>query len=237
MKDITNQLGTLYYPKAGMLIYQSSGRNADTYVEYFDMDAQGHPINAHPLTINEADRLAKSLSSKPLSKQSYLRAKGILPSNVLHVDATRKQVLWYSKPQKRALLFSPALGLESGIASIPALLYKANENSLQIFALRSAKRPTESTALYHAPFFNVYQDAKVCMGTVDIDLDQMESLEEFIAHWESYFFGSYFSHLMEGHEPIKGNCVLLWESLIGTDKPFPLNVLKKAKQTIKNLLP
>ncbi len=170
MKDITNQLGTLYYPKVGMLIYQNSGRNGDTYVEYFDMDASGHPINAHPLKVNEADRLAKCLSSKVAKQQSYLTAIGLMSTNVLHIDSTKKQVLWYSKPQKRKLFFSPALGLKDGIAHIPALLYKASESTLQIFALGSAKRPTERTSLYHAPFFNIYQDGKVCMGTVDIDL-------------------------------------------------------------------
>ncbi|WDF66900.1 PRTRC system protein B [Sphingobacterium oryzagri] len=237
MKDITHQIGTLYRPKAGLLIYQNSKTNNDTYVEYFDMDAQGRPVNAHPLTVREADRLAKSLSSQADSKPDYLSANGLLPSNVLHLDAMKKQVLWYNKPQRRELFFAPALGINSGEANIPALLWKADAQSLRVFALTSGKRPMEKTTLFHAPFFNIYQDGKVCMGTVDIDLNEELSLEHFMQTWESYFFESYFSHLIGGHDPINGNCVLLWESLVDTDSPFPIKALKKTNLSIKTLLP
>ncbi|MFD2966249.1 PRTRC system protein B [Sphingobacterium bambusae] len=236
MKDITHQIGTLYHPKAGLLIYQNSKTNKDTYVEYFDMDALGRPISAHPLSIREAEKLAKSLSNQAEGKLNYLSAKGMLPSNVLHFDAVKKQVLWYSKPQNRELFFAPALGINSGKANIPALLWRADAQSLRVYAFTSGKRPTEKTTLYHAPFFNIYQDGKVCMGTVDVDLQNERSLERFMQTWESYFFESYFSHLMNGHEPIKGNCVLLWESLVGNDKSFPAKVLKKTNMSIKTLL-
>ncbi|KGE12657.1 PRTRC system protein B [Sphingobacterium deserti] len=237
MKDITHQIGELYQAKAGLMIYQNAKTNKDTYVEYFDMDAFGRPINAHPLSIREAEKLAKSLSNQAEGTLNYLSAKGMLPSHVLHFDALKKQVLWYSKPQNRELFFAPALGIKSGKAHIPALLWKADVQNLQVFALASGKLPTERTTLYHAPFFNIYQDGKVCMGTVDIDLQNERSLERFVQIWESYFFESYFSHLMNGHEPIKCNCVLLWESLIDTEKPFPMKVLKKANLSIKTLLP
>jgi hypothetical protein len=45
--------------------------------------------------------------------------------------------------------------------------------------------------------------------------------------WEDYFFNSYFSHLMNEHNPINGNCVNLWKSLINTEKQFPKETLKK----------
>ena len=38
MKDITQNFGTLYYPKSALVFYQNDERNKDTYVEYFDMD-------------------------------------------------------------------------------------------------------------------------------------------------------------------------------------------------------
>ncbi|MFD2968804.1 PRTRC system protein B [Sphingobacterium bambusae] len=237
MKDITHQIGTLYHPKAALLIYQNAITNKDTYVEYFDMDALGRPINVHPLSICEAEKLAKSLSNQVEGKPSYLSTKGMLPSNVLHFDAVKKKVLWFSKPQRRQLFFASPLGVNSGDANIPTLLWKADVQNLQVFALSSGERPTERTRLCHAPFFNIYQDGKVCMGTVDIDLQNERSLERFIQTWESYFFESYFSHLMNDHEPINGNCVLLWENLVGTDKPFPTKVLKKTNLSIKSLLP
>lgn len=90
--------------------------------------------------------------------------------------------------------------------------------------------------LYHAPFFNVYDSGSVCMGTVDINIKNSASIEEFTEAWEKYFFNSYFSHLMNGHNPIKGNCVNLWKELIDIGNPFPKLLLKKTNKTLKNLL-
>jgi hypothetical protein len=38
------------------------------YVEHFDMDKNGNPINAHPLTVKEANVLAKALTPKRKDK-------------------------------------------------------------------------------------------------------------------------------------------------------------------------
>ena len=60
--DITNNFGSLYHPKSALLIYQTEGHHSDMYVEHFDIDSNGNPINAHPLTVREAQRLAKTLT-------------------------------------------------------------------------------------------------------------------------------------------------------------------------------
>ena len=82
----------------------------------------------------------------------------------------------------------------------------------------------------------MYEDGNVCMGTVDVNIQNSNSLEEFTKKWEDYFFNSYFSHLMNEHNPIKGNCVSLWKNLVGTDNSFPKEVLKNANRILKNLL-
>lgn len=62
MDDITQNFGTLYYPTSALVFYQSKEQNEDNYVEYFDMDKNGNPHNAHPLTEREAKALAISLA-------------------------------------------------------------------------------------------------------------------------------------------------------------------------------
>ena len=74
------------------------------------------------------------------------------------------------------------------------------------------------------------------MGSVNINIKNSASVEDFIKAWEDYFFNSYFSHLLGNNSPIKGNCVTLWKDLIQTGKPFPKEVLKKNNKTLKNLL-
>ena len=239
MKDITQNFGTLYHPTNALVFYQNDERNIETYVEHFDMDKNGNPINAHPLTEREAETLAKALIVKTQKEknQDFLKPKGILPTNILQINPSENgAVLWFTKSMKRQLYFTENLEISNGIAEVPAMLWLANKRSLKIFALSSNRRPTEKTELFYAPFFNVYEDGNVCMGTVDVNIQNSNSLEEFTTKWEDYFFNSYFSHLMDEHNPINGNCVSLWKSLINTEKPFPKEALKKANRTLKNLL-
>lgn len=239
MKDITQDLGTLYHPTTALVFYQTDERNKDTYVEHFDMDKNGNPINAHPLSEREAEILAKALTvkTKKEKSQDFLKPKGILPTHILHINPSENgSVLWFTKSMKRQLFFTENLGISNGTAEIPSMMWLANKRSLKIFALSSNRRPTEKTHLFYAPFFNVYEDGNVCMGTVDVHIQNSTSLEEFTRKWENYFFNSYFSHLMNEHNPIKGNCVSLWKSLINTQKQFPKEALKQANRTLKNLL-
>ena len=240
MKDITQNFGTLYHPTNALVFYQNDERNIETYVEHFDMDKNGNPINAHPLTEREAETLAKALIVKTQKEknQDFLKPKGILPTNILQINPNIENgsVIWYTKSMIRKFYFTENLEIPHGMAEVPAMLWFANKRSLKIFALSSNRRPTEKTHLFYAPFFNVYVDGNVCMGTVDVNIQNSNSLEEFTTKWEDYFFNSYFSHLMNEHNPINGNCVNLWKSLINVDKPFPKEALKKANATLKNLL-
>lgn len=237
VNDITENFGTLYHPKAALVFYETKGTETDMYVEHFDMDSNGNPINAHPLTVREANVLAKSLQTDEEKNKAFLKPEGILPANILHINPGEKgTVLWYTKTQQRQLYFVNGLGIPNGKAQVPPMLWFAGKNSLAVYALATDRRPTVKTPLHYAPFFNIYEDGKVCMGTVNIDIKNSASLEEFIQAWESCFFNSYFSHLLGRRSPVKGNCVVVWKDLINTDKPFPKEILKKNNRTLKNLL-
>jgi len=237
--DITESFGTLYHPKSALVFYETKGADSDVYVEHFDMDNNGTPVNAHPLTEREAKVLARALVTEKDKEQDFLKSNGILGSNILHINPNKEKgaVLWHSKAQKRQLYFVENLDIPNGIAYVPPMIWYANKNSLTVYALVSDRRPTEKTPLYCAPFFNIYQDGKVCMGSVNINIKNSASIEEFTLAWEDYFFNSYFSHLLGNNSPIQGNCVNLWKELIQTGKPFPKEVLKKNNKTLKNLLP
>ncbi len=236
MKDITQDFAALYYPKSALVFYQTTGVSKDTYVEHFDMDKNGTPINAHPLTIQEANRLVKALKTVQEEKEPLLKPKGILSNQVLYFEPTGNKVVWFTKAKQREMYFTQSLGIPKGIAHIPPMLWVASRNGLSVFALTSNKRPTERTQLCNAPFFNVYQDGSVCMGTVEVCIKKTASLEEFTKEWEGFFFNSYFSHLMHGYNPINGNCVSLWENLIATGEVFPMQVLTKNNLTLKDIL-
>ena len=236
--DRTEDFGTLYHPKSALVFYESKGLDKEVYVEHFDMDRNGTPINAHPLTEREAGALAKALTCEKQKQTAFLKSGGILPTNILHINPSRDKgaVIWYTKSQKRPLYFIDGLGIPSGQGFVPPMVWQARKNSLLVYALLSNRRPTEKTPLYYAPFFNIYEDGRVCMGSVSIETKESACVEEFTKAWEDYFFNSYFSHLMGENSPVKGNCVSLWKDLVTSDRTFPKALLKSNNKTLKNLL-
>lgn len=236
MKDVTVDLQRYYHPVSALVVYKKEGISGATYVEHFDMDQDGNPVNAHPLTVNEAKQLAKALRVDK-RKEPFLKAKGILPTNVLHIDPRLGRVIWFTESANRDLLFIDNLEIPSGKANVPAMVWVADKDSLNVYAMAKSQRPTGDTRLYNAPFFNVYESGNVCLGTVQVGIKDSTSLEEFILRWEQSFFGSYFSHLNTVHEVIRGNAVSLWKKLINSDQAFPTYVLLPSdKGTIKDLI-
>lgn len=158
--DITESFGTLYHPKSALVFYKTKGANSDVYVEHFDMDKNGTPINAHPLTEREAKVLARALVTEKDRDKAFLKSNGILPTNILHINHNidKGSVLWYTKAQRRQMYFVDSVGIPSGKAQVPAMVWLASKSNLTVFALASDRRPIEKTPLYYAPFFNIYED-------------------------------------------------------------------------------
>lgn len=142
MKDITQDFGTLYHPLSALVFYQTKGSSKATYVEHFDMDKNGNPINAHPLTEREAKVLAKALNTEKEKSKAFLKSNGILPTNVLHINPSENgTVLWYTKARKTKMYFTESLEIPNGTAEAPAMLWYASKQSLVVFALDKDRRP------------------------------------------------------------------------------------------------
>jgi len=227
----------LYEPKAALVVFAAGGMSSP-YIEYYDMDESGCPVNPHPLTVREAQSLAKTLDTREQAGKAFLRPDGILPPNVLHLEPSGNgSVVWYTKPQRQKLYFADSLGLNNGIVALPALVWKASKKELQIFALTGKSKPKAETPLFHAPFFNLYQKGYVCMGNVNVAIKAASSLEEFITAWQGYFFNSYFSHHINEHNPVGVNLFNLYKELMADRKmPFPTDTLRPTPLTLKNLL-
>ncbi len=237
MKNITAEFAQFYKPQKALLIYQSKADKHKVHVEAYDIDQNGKPINAHPLSVLEINELAECLHASVESGNQYLAPQSLIPPNILYVDnAAMGYAVWYSPAKQVQLLFKEKLGIPSGKAYVPALLWKATRDDLYIYAIKTNKRPTGNTVLYHAPFFNIYEDGKTCMGTVDIDINESSSLEDFTRQWESYFWNSYFSHCLEGFIPVKKNIVQIWHQQVKTERMFPSDILLPSRQTIKDII-
>ncbi|WPU94695.1 PRTRC system protein B [Mucilaginibacter sabulilitoris] len=239
MKNLTNNFSSSYQPVKALLIYNKQTGEAEhntIYVESYDIGKFGNPINAHPLSLKETLALSGLFQTAQELKTGFLRCRGLMPNKVLYVNNEKGgYAVWYTPPQEVTLFFSDSLGIKSGNGKVPAMIWRAGRESLAVYALKGNRKPTEKTALYHAPFFNIYHDGKVCMGNVRIDIGQETRLEDFMQQWEKYYWNSYFSHLMNDHNPVTENIVQLWQTQINTERTFPCQVLKPTNYTLKNL--
>jgi len=236
MKDITQAFSEQYLPFKGLIFYRQKRRNDNTYVEAYDLSNQGRLINAHPLSLDECRHLAESLKTSEALSDHFLQSESLLPENILYLhNGTDGFAIWHTPAMQRELIFTSDLGLKDGYYPIPPLLWKADRENLWVYGLSTSKKPGLKTKLYHAPFFNIHQDGRVCMGTVDISIEKHTSLEEFMRLWQEYFFNSKFSHVIGNTSPLEGNIIQKWSELLGKQK-FITDWLKPHSKTIKNLL-
>jgi PRTRC genetic system protein B len=246
MTNATNDFNDKYIPYKALLIYNcerenDSNINTDeansVYVESYDIGLLGNPINAHPLSLKESIALAELLQSGAEMQYGYLKSKGLLPNNLLYLKSDNSgYAVWYTPPQQRDLFFVGSLGIPCGKAYVPAMVWKATRDSLSVFAVKGKSKPTAKTALYYAPYFNIYSDGRVCMGNVNINIDRGTHLENFMVQWEAYFFGSYFSHTISGGSRTNGNIVQVWQQQISTENRFNELLLVKNGSTLKQLI-
>jgi len=231
MTNVTDNFNDCYIPYKALLIYNCDRANNTTvnteednsiYVESYDIGLLGNPINAHPLSLKKSIALADLLQSSAEMQNGYLKSKGLLPNNLLYVNPNNNgYAVWYTPPQQRELFFIKSLGIHCGKGYVPAMVWKATRDKLRVFALKGKAKPTGKTELYHAPYFNTYQDGGVCMGNVNINIDRNTHLENFMMQWEQYFFGSYFSHMLGGCDRTRQNIVHLWKNQATTESKFP----------------
>jgi PRTRC genetic system protein B len=246
MNNISEQFNNVLLPVKALLIYQQQRTEqmqqaedvqTDIYVESYDIGKYGQPVNAHPLSVKEMIALSEVLQSAQEIKGGFLKSRGLLPQKVLFVDQqVNGFAVWHTPPQEVTLFFTDALGIPSGKAKIPALVWKADGSKLSVYAVKGKAKPCETTILCHAPFFNIYANGNVCMGTVSITTDRSACLEDFMRAWEKYFFSSYFSHSINGNSSTKTDTKLLWQKLLKTGCEFPQTELVKTRSTIKQLI-
>jgi len=245
MNNVSHQFNEQYVPVKALLIYNSVIQETDSfeeqqteiYVESYDIGKQGNPINAHPLSLKEMNVLSELFQSSQELQNNYLQCRGVIPQSLIYVsNQSNGYAIWYTLPKEVDLFFTDSLGISSGKTKIPAMLWKATKERLQVFALKGRSKPHADTSLYYAPLFNLSQDGSVCMGTVNINIDRQTHLEQFITQWESYFFNSYFTHTLGNHRHCKGNLVQLWQEQVGTGRAFPQHELIKNGRTLKDLI-
>lgn len=177
----------------------------------------------------EALRDLRTLLHSAKTKEKIL-LKGQTPSRLLYADQsnTHPHLVWHVPAHDHKLSFIKDAKPKNGLMHCPDLVFEARDNSLFVYALRGD--PARAPKLFHAPFMNVYQDAKVCLGDARREARLCRSFSSYLQAWEDSFFNSKFSHGVQNHPCVtSGNVEKLTADLISSYRKFPLEELKPFK--------
>ena len=127
-----------------------------------------------------------------------------LPEHVVAIN--RFAMAWFDPARSRTMYFRPtsdaaAAAFDGKPIPQPPLLFVARRHALDVFALADNVRPRLDTALYLAPFWNIFGGARggegvrVCVGSMVLP----EAIEPAMTGaWADAFFASNFTHLSSG---------------------------------------
>ena len=202
------------------------------YVTVHDVlrDAQGKPHYGPPEALSA--EFVKSLCE--LLNQKVAREIEVLPNNVLCL--TDDLVAWWCPAAVRPMFFESATDKEANALSggkfpHPALVFVAIERQLSVRALPTNERPTSSTLLMSAPYWNTYEDGSVCTGSMHVPTSEVSC--SVIEEWERGFFESAFTHPSGAVRltSYKGGIIPMWASVLNSDA-FPDQHLVPAHETL-----
>jgi PRTRC genetic system protein B len=130
--------------------------------------------------------------------------------------------VWWRPPQRTHVRFNcPELGgVVAGRVPLPGLVFAGCGSRLRIVAVKGTERPTDATETYAAPFFNHYEDAVVCNGSVDLTTVSVAAIDAV----EAAYFGSSFTHPNQRaiQTLYRDGIHALWRDLLsGKLKKFP----------------
>lgn len=184
--------------KAAILIYEGgndyTGHSSPPLVTvhkiaYPDEKNKFSPVilPGQPVTRGDIEVLSKSLSNAA-------NTLSWLPPTVLSVSASR--LVWYQPGQRRRIWFNAEakdyMYLNGKEVAHPALVFDAEINEgLRILALDDDSRPIPASALYRAPYMNLYSLGEMCRGNSPTP---KTFSPEAMALYEASFYESAFSH-------------------------------------------
>jgi PRTRC genetic system protein B len=152
----------------------------------------------------------------------------VLPPNVL--ARTPNMITWWTRARSEVMFFGSAdhraRELNGAVYPHPALIFKVTDRELFVRALEKDERPTESTPLKTAPYWNVDSGGLVCQGTMHVP-NELGAAS--LSGWESGFFRSEFTHPNGAIRLNQSSPRVLWivEEPEKRPDPFPGRILDR----------
>jgi len=201
-----NKVPETLKPVMSLIVYHSE---SSSYVEEHAIrELQDNKFTFGPGKPARIKLLGKLLEEiKGIDKSKY-EFKNFIPSNVVRFNLKDQSLnlMWLFKKSVRELTFSETNRIKDKRKIIPNLIFQVKNGELYVYAYKLDRGL--KTKIYYAPFHNIYNDGKVCMGNAKINWN-ISDLEELIIHIERMFFNSKFTHL--NHSNFKNNINVIWD--------------------------
>jgi PRTRC genetic system protein B len=229
MSKINKKLDNCTYrPTAMLVVYQND--NNDNYLEAREIFKDGTPGAGKPVTYGMMDNLLKEFSPTHRSIPH-----GPMPSNMLYADnrESRRRYVWWSPPARREMTFVPELALKDGLYTMPGVVYVADNDTLSVYAFHGRK-PNPRHRLLRGPFFNYYEDCRMCLGSARCTLPEDLTWENLLKAWENLFWNSRNSHTIGSAPSVKGNLTTILKEMKDADS-FDTSLLIQTNIKLQDL--
>lgn len=222
-------------PAMAIIVYTDKARENYYLEQRALVNEGGKYVFQSPIPL--ADNVLKDIASSYIKSNGWkMEHDGLIPEHLLYGKSSIGQsiVIWYRPAMMRSLNFSSHLQIKGNhTVSVPATLYVAVNTNLYVFALMTDERPKTSTKLYKAPFFNIYTEGTVCLGTAPVG----KRTNSFEKEAERFERGFYMAEQNGGQS--ENNCKTplpkLWNRIISEKISFPAKEELVQHQTYKTV--
>jgi PRTRC genetic system protein B len=154
---------------------------------------------------------------------------------MLHADPRlgSERFVWWDPPGKRELFFLEGLGLDDTVYNMPGTVFLVTGKTLTVYAFKGA-RPSGKTPLLRGPFFNYYEDCRICVGSAKVDWPRDITWQTIIDHWEKVFWNSVNAHMISN--PMKEGHNLVLSLKEAVNKPYDTGALRPAGLTLASII-
>lgn len=204
-------------PLKGLMMLYGNGETS--YVEWRVYNERDRKLEVGaPLSMDNLEALYAYMVGR---KMGAGQLAGLIPKALIYMNPSLNIYVWAVSGGKRDVQLTKGAGLRKGWIKYPPMVFVVNGNTLSIFCYNKTM-----TKLYPAPFYNIYDDGSVCLGTVKLNsVKAAKTYAEYLNAWENLFFNSKYSHGI-------GDKMGIMKSLINNPKPFPWKKVAKILKPI-----
>lgn len=217
----------------GIVLYESRNGEAFATVHGIRLDDGGRPVFMSGQAMTRETLIELTAKLMPDTGVDFL------PPEVLAIG--NGWMIWWCPSRERSLFFrttcDDGIGKRTIRFTVPPLVFAAHGDVLRVYALKENARPRPETPLWMPPFYNVWDEGRLCRGNAPLPSKiGLEAMPQF----ESMFFDSVFTHpnlvsrkLTRHREGLTG----LWRDIVsGRWKRFPLGMLAPSGRTLDDLV-